>query len=64
VLSNFIDALKAEGISGAYWNYTFHSETDPPWWPVNDPMSIRIDNGQANPQMEVLSKSNGIRPAP
>jgi aryl-phospho-beta-D-glucosidase BglC (GH1 family) len=62
VLDNFLTALQAAGLSGTYWNYAFHSPNDPSWWPANDPMSIRLDNGQANPQMNVLSKHN--LPAP
>jgi endoglucanase len=58
VLDNFLTALQAAGLSGTYWNYVFHSPSDPDWWPVNDPMSIRIDNGQANPQMDILLKHN------
>jgi aryl-phospho-beta-D-glucosidase BglC (GH1 family) len=61
VLDNFLTALQATGLSGTYWNYAFHSATDPSWWPASDPMSIRIDNGQANPQMGILLKHN---PAP
>jgi endoglucanase len=64
VLDNFLSALQEAGLSGTYWNYAFHSPTDPSWWPVNDPMSIRTDNGQANPQMEVLSKHNRMGPSP
>jgi endoglucanase len=58
VLDNFLTAVKAAGLSGTYWNYTFHSPTDPSWWPVNEPMSIRLDNGQANPQIGILQKHN------
>jgi endoglucanase len=58
VLDNFLTALQGAGQSGTYWNYTFHSPTDPSWWPANDPLSIRIDNGQANPQMTILLKRN------
>jgi aryl-phospho-beta-D-glucosidase BglC (GH1 family) len=54
VLENFLIALEAAGLSGTYWNYAFHSANDPSWWPANDPKSIRLDNGQANPQMEIL----------
>ena len=57
VLDNFLTAMQAAGISGTYWNYTFHSPNDPSWWPVNDPMSI-INNGQANPQMDILVTHN------
>jgi endoglucanase len=57
VLDNFLTALQAAGLSGTYWNYTFHSLSDPSWWPVKDPMSI-IDNGPANPQMGILVKHN------
>ena len=57
VLDNFLTAIQAAGVSGTYWNYAFHSPSDPSWWPVNDPMSI-INNGQANPQMGILSKHN------
>jgi len=58
VLDNFLTTLTAAGLSGTYWNYTFHSPSDPSWWPVNEPMSIRLDNGQANPQMGILQKHN------
>ncbi len=34
VLDNFLTALQAAGLSGTYWNYTFHSPADPDWWPV------------------------------
>ena len=57
ILDNFLTAIQAAGVSGTYWNYAFHSPSDPPWWPVNDTMSI-INNGQANPQMGILSKHN------
>jgi len=57
VLDNFLSAIQAAGVSGTYWNYAFHSPSDPSWWPVNDPMSI-INNGQANPQMGILLKHN------
>jgi aryl-phospho-beta-D-glucosidase BglC (GH1 family) len=57
VLDKFLTVLQTEGLSGTYWNYTFHSATDPSWWPVADPMSIRVDNGQSNPQISVLSRS-------
>jgi endoglucanase len=60
VLDNFLTALQSAGLSGAYWNYTFHSPSDPSWWPVDDPMTIRLDNGQANPQMEILRKHNAF----
>jgi aryl-phospho-beta-D-glucosidase BglC (GH1 family) len=62
VLDNFLTALQAAGLSGTYWNYAFHSPSDPSWWPVNDPMSI-INNGQANPQMGILVKHNAASPA-
>jgi endoglucanase len=61
VLDNFLTALQAAGLSGTYWNYTFHSPSDPSWWPANDPMSI-INNGQANPQMGILVKHNTQSP--
>jgi endoglucanase len=61
VLDNFLTALQAAGLSGTYWNYTFHSPSDPSWWPVNDPMSI-INNGQPNPQMGILVKHNTQSP--
>ncbi len=57
ILDNFLTAIQAAGVSGTYWNYAFHSPTDPSWWPASDPMSI-INNGQANPQMPILSKHN------
>ena len=56
VLDNLLGALKAAGMPGTYWNYTFHSASDPMWWPVDDPLSIRLDNGQENPQMPILLK--------
>jgi aryl-phospho-beta-D-glucosidase BglC (GH1 family) len=59
VLDNFLTALQAAGLSGTYWNYTFHSASDPSWWPVSDPMSIRIDIVQANPQMGILAAHDG-----
>ncbi|MGB7494560.1 MAG: glycoside hydrolase family 5 protein [Candidatus Acidiferrum sp.] len=62
VLDNFLAAVQGAGLSGTYWNYVFHSPSDPSWWPVNDPMSIRLDNGQANPQMDILSKRNTVPP--
>jgi aryl-phospho-beta-D-glucosidase BglC (GH1 family) len=58
VLDNFLTALQAAGLSGTYWNYAFHSPSDPSWWPVNDPTSI-INDGRANPQMAILLKHNG-----
>jgi endoglucanase len=58
VLDKFLTYLRAAGIPGTYWNYTFRSASGPLWWPVHDPMSIRLDNGQANPQMGILSKHN------
>jgi endoglucanase len=58
VLDKFLAALRTAGIPGTYWNYTFRSASGPSWWPVNEPMSIRLDNGQANPQMSILSKHN------
>ena len=57
VLDNFLTALQSAGMSGTYWNYAFHSPSDPAWWPANDPLSI-INNGQANPQMAILAKHN------
>lgn len=60
VLDNFLTSLAAAGLSGTYWNYTFHSATDPAWWPVADPVSIRLGNGQSNPQMNVLVRHNGL----
>ena len=62
VLDNFLTAIQAAGVSGTYWNYAFHSPSDPSWWPVNDPMSI-INNGQSNPQMGILSKHNTASPS-
>jgi aryl-phospho-beta-D-glucosidase BglC (GH1 family) len=62
VLDNFLTAIQSAGVSGTYWNYAFHSPSDPSWWPVDDPMSI-INNGQANPQMSILSKHNAASPA-
>jgi endoglucanase len=59
VLDNFIGVLRANGISGTYWNYTYRSPGGVSWWPVNDPMSIRLDNGQSNPQMGILSRYGG-----
>jgi endoglucanase len=58
VLDNFLAALQGAGVSGTYWNYTFRSATDPSWWPSADSMSIRLDNGQQNPQMWSLFKFN------
>ena len=58
VLDNFLTAIQAAGISGTYWNYAFHSPSDPSWWPASDPMSIRIDIVQPNPQMGVLLQHN------
>jgi aryl-phospho-beta-D-glucosidase BglC (GH1 family) len=57
VLDNFLTALQSAGLSGTYWNYAFHSTTDPSWWPATDSMSI-INNGTADPQMTVLVQHN------
>lgn len=56
VLNNFLTALQSAGLSGTYWNYTFHSPSDPDWWPVADNKSIII--GQANPAINILSSHN------
>lgn len=56
VLNNFLTALQSAGLSGTYWNYTFHSPSDPDWWPVADNKSIII--GQANPALNILSLHN------
>jgi aryl-phospho-beta-D-glucosidase BglC (GH1 family) len=56
VLDNFLTALQSAGLSGTYWNYTFHSPSDPDWWPVADNKSIMI--GQANPALSVLYSHN------
>jgi aryl-phospho-beta-D-glucosidase BglC (GH1 family) len=61
VLDNFLTAVQGAGLSGTYWNYVFHSPSDPSWWPSNDTQSIRLDNGQANPQLEILAKHNAPR---
>jgi aryl-phospho-beta-D-glucosidase BglC (GH1 family) len=62
VLDNFLTALQDAGLSGTYWDYVFHSPSDPSWWPANDTKSIRSDNGQANPQMSILLKHNPPSP--
>ena len=54
VLDRFLSVLRAAGVSGTMWTYAFHSPSDPTWSPM--PEVKRIILGQANPQMEVLSK--------
>ena len=68
VLDNFLTAIQAAGVSGTYWNYAFHSSSDPSWWPdTSDHMSIVTSPGfvQNNVQMPILSKHNtASSPAP
>ena len=58
VLNSFLNAIQAAGVSGTYWVYVSHLSTDPPWWPVANSAFIRSDNGQANPQLPVLTNHN------
>ena len=61
ILDNFLTTIQAAGVSGTYWNYAFHSSSDPSWWPdTSDHMSIVTSPGfvQNNVQMPILSKHN------
>ncbi len=61
VLDNFLTALQAAGLPGTYWEYLFHSPTDPPWWPPPAEL-LGIQIGRTNPQMDILLKHNRTSP--
>ena len=65
VLDNFLTTIQAAGVPGTYWNYAFHSPSDPSWWPdTSDHLSIVISPGfvQNNVQMPILLKHNTASP--
>ena len=55
VLDNFLTSIQSAGVPGTYWMYQYHLPTDPFWWPDYEPLSIRTDNGQPNPQLPILA---------
>lgn len=57
VLDNFIKALVANNVPGAYWQYTYRTPAGVNWWPnPHEVMAVTPSQGWGMPQLEILRR--------